>query len=93
MMLALAAYAYWFVDYAIAVLNSPAAARFAQPDHMSALLRAVLASGGDFRPFRDGNSYIYFALDTLARALKPTHGGWASVEYHLGSRRRGPFWC
>ncbi len=92
-MLALTAYVYGYLDYATAVLNSPVATRLAEPHHLSALLGTVRACGNGFRPFRDGNSYIYFLLDGLARAFKPTHGGWASVDYHLGSRRRGPFWC
>jgi len=92
-MLALTAYVYGYLDYATAVLSSPVATRLADPDQVSALLGAVRTRGSGLRPLRDGNNYIYFLLDGLARAFKPTHGGWASVDYHLGSRRRGPFWC
>jgi hypothetical protein len=53
---------------------------------------AVRSVDGGWRPLRHGSGRLYVLLDSVARAFKPDHGGWATNGQTLGSRRRGPFW-
>jgi hypothetical protein len=89
-MLIVASLAYGYADHALAVLE--VAASLLGAERVNALARAVRSTGRGLRPLRDGNAAAFQLLDALARAFKPSHGGWASVGQPLGSRRRGPFW-
>ncbi len=91
-MLVVAALAYGYVDYATALLSEPSLIRYFHTPIRQGLQRAVNSRGAGFRPFRYGAGPLHAVLDAFARALQPTHAGWACGGQGLGSRRRGPFW-
>lgn len=91
-MLFLSALAYGYVDYAVAILNSPCLSGYFDRSVRENLIRVARSLGSGVRPFHNGNGNLYLMLDAFARIFKPTHNGWASSGEGLGSRRRGPFW-
>jgi FkbM family methyltransferase len=91
-MLAVAALAYGYADYVNAFLQDPEIQRFLDRPLRAALETTARSVDAGYRPLRHGSGRLYVALDSLARAVKPDHGGWATVGQSLGSRRRGPFW-
>ncbi len=90
--LVLSALAYGYVDYAAAVLELPFAQNKTNASLREALSCAVNGMGSGFRPFRNGNGYIYSVFGMISKAFKPIHNGWATGDEALGSRRRGFFW-
>ena len=92
-MLVTSALAYGYADYAEAVVNEASLARYLNVETLKGLQQSIRSLGAGFRPFPNGNSYLFMIFDLLARVFKPTHEGWASVGRELGSHRRGPFWC
>ena len=91
-MLVVTALTYGYVDYATALLSEPPLTRYFDAPTRQGLQRAVNSRGAGFRPFRYGSGLLFVILDAFARALQPTHAGWACGGHGLGSRRRGPFW-
>jgi FkbM family methyltransferase len=91
-MLILTAMAYGYVDYATAILRAPSLDNYFDVPVRQELQRVMDSIGAGFRPFRHGSGPLFLLFDALARALQPTHAGWASIGRSLGSRRRGPFW-
>jgi len=91
-MLIVSALAYGYVDYAVAVLHEPAIAQLFDDAARNGLQRGIDTLGAGFRPFRQGNRYLFMIFEILARAFRPSFEGWVSGGQGLGSRRRGPFW-
>jgi FkbM family methyltransferase len=91
-MLVVTALAYGYVDYATALLAASSLDRYFDVPIRQGLQYTVNSLGSGFRPFRHGSSVLFVILDAFARALQPTHAGWACSGRGLGSRRRGPFW-
>lgn len=91
-MLVLTALVYGYVDYAASLLSTTLLDQYFDKPLRQMLQRAVNASGGGLRPFRNGSGSMFGIFDAIARAFKPTYAGWACIGHGLGSRRRGPFW-
>lgn len=91
-MLIVAALSYGYMDYAYAVLNAPSLSKYIDQASRETLGRALASSGSGLRPFRNGNGHVYWILNALAQAFRPTYNGWAYGGSGLGNRRRGPFW-
>jgi len=91
--LVLGALIYGYADYATAVLEARLLSKYVEQPTREALQHLVKTSGAGFRPLRNGSGALHALLDAIARAFKPTYGGWATGGNGLGSRRRGPFWC
>ena len=91
-MLVVTALIYGYVDYATALLRAPSLERYLDVPVRQGLQRALNSLDAGVRPFRHGSSLLFAILDAFARALQPTHAGWACIGRGLGSRRRGPFW-
>lgn len=92
-MLVTSALAYGYADYAEAVVNEPSLGRYLNAEILKELKQSIRSLGAGFRPFRNGNRYLFTIFNLLARAFQPTFGSWASSGRDLGSHRRGPFWC
>jgi FkbM family methyltransferase len=86
-MLAVSAIAYGFLDYAQALSRT----RSLAPGVMQLISHSI--ARGAFRPLRNGSWPLFILFDAIAKAFRPTHGGWATGGEVLGSRRRGAFWC
>lgn len=91
-MLVVTALAYGYVDYASALLETPALIRLLDASLRKGLQCALKSIGGGFRPLQHGNGLFFVLLNAVARSFQPTHAGWASQGQGLGSRRHGPFW-
>lgn len=91
-MLMVTALAYGYFDYAEFLLRAPSLDRYFDLPVRQGLQRSLSLRGGGFRPFRHGNGPLFVILDALARAVQPTHAGWACSGRGLGSLRRGAFW-
>ena len=91
-MLLVTAIAYGYLDYASALLRDSSISKYLEEELIHDFFRSINTLSGGFRPFRNGNEYIYTCLDFVARAFKPTHQGWGSIGRRLGSRRRGSVW-
>jgi FkbM family methyltransferase len=91
-MLVVSALAYGYFDYTAFLLSAPSLDRYFDLPVRQGLQRALSSRGGGFRPFRYGNGPLFVILDALARAVQPTHAGWACSGRGLGSLRRGSFW-
>ena len=92
-MLIVAASAYGYLDYAVALCDAPDVRSVLGTETTLALRRAVERSGGSgVRPIANGNRVIYTLLDAVARSFKRTYNGHATGGDELGSRKWGPFW-
>jgi FkbM family methyltransferase len=91
-MLMVTALAYGYFDYAAFLLSAPSLDQYFTLPVRQALQRTMSSRGGGFRPFRYGNGPLFVILDALARAVEPTHAGWACGGRRLGSLKRGSFW-
>jgi hypothetical protein len=76
-MLVVSALAYGYFDYTAFLLSAPSLDRYFDLPVRQGLQRALSSRGGGFRPFRYGNGPLFVILDALARAVQPTHAGWA----------------
>ena len=91
-MLIISAINYGYPDYAEALLSLPIALKIVPPEKYETIKSVIQRSMTGFRPFRFGNGRLHMIFDAMAKAVQPTHNGWASTERHLGSRRWKNFW-
>ena len=91
-MLVITALAYGYTDFATSLLSMPSLDRYFDAPRRQGLQFAVNSVGAGFRPFRYGSGPLFAIFDAFAKAVKPTHAGWASRGHGLGSHRQGPFW-
>lgn len=87
-MVIMSALVYGFTDYVQALLREESIANYFAPGVKDKLSKMMASIGSGFRPFKNGNGYIYTALDAFAKAFQPAHKGWASRgQRGLGSYR------
>jgi len=88
MMLLISTLVYGFTDYAQAILNEKSLNEYFSKPSKDRLSNLISGLGNGFRPFTNGNAYIYLLFDALACAFKPSHDGWATrSQGRLGSYR------
>lgn len=93
LMLVITSMVFGYTDYANTILMESFCKKILNDETHKILLKTVNSLGKGFRPFRNGNNYIYWIFNVLANAFKVSHQGWAtSAGGSLGSRKRGPFW-
>ena len=45
-----------------------------------------------FYPFKNGSRILHRVLNFLTHNFKPTYGGWANGDPHIGSKKKSFFW-
>ncbi len=84
--------AYGFLDYTLTLLNADFVENYLAKEDRQAFIQHVGKISNGFYPFKNGNVFLYRILNVLAHSFKPTYGGWANGESHIGSRKKSFFW-
>lgn len=83
--------AYGFLDYAYAILNNTSISKYINKEDRDEIVINIKSISKGFRPFKNGNNFIFNVFYALANSFRPSMNGRTS-EGILGSRKKGPFW-
>jgi len=86
------AMSYGFYDYVFEILQDQKLSSFLQSDFIDAITREIKRHKSYLYRFKNGNSKIYFLLNSFASLFKPKYNGWSHGARSLGVQKKGPFW-
>ncbi len=84
--------AYGFLDYTLTLLNADFVEGYLAKEDRQAFIEHIGKISNGFYPFKNGSVFLYRILNVLTHSFKPTYGGWANGEPHIGSRKKLFFW-
>jgi hypothetical protein len=84
--------AYGFLDYTLTLLNADFVEDYLAKEDSQAFIKHIGKISNGFYPFKNGSIFLYRILNVLTHSFKPTYGGWANSEPHIGSRKKSFFW-
>lgn len=90
--LLMAATAYGYNDYALALVRAKEIREFWIGLDKVALEEYILGRSRFFRIPHNGSGKLYRIFSFLAALFRPSHNRWAVGDERLGSRKVGPFW-
>ncbi|MEY4467316.1 MAG: hypothetical protein RIR21_1109 [Pseudomonadota bacterium] len=90
--LVMAASAYGYNDYALALIRSDELNQFWVEQNKADLEKYILGRSRFFRIPKNGSGKLYRIFSLLAAFFRPSHNRWAIGDERLGSRKLGPFW-
>ena len=84
--------AYGFLDYTATIIATSFFGEYLTKEEERAIIKKLKKSSRSFYPLRNGNRFLYHALNILAHSFKPTYEGWANSDPHIGSKKKSFFW-
>jgi FkbM family methyltransferase len=84
--------AYGFLDYTAAIIATPFFGEYLTNEEECVIIKKLKKLSFSFYPLRNGNRFLYHALNILAHSFKPTHKKWGSGDPYLGSKKKSFFW-
>jgi FkbM family methyltransferase len=80
---------YGYLDYSLCLLNQPSISDFIERDKIDQWRTLILHYGKSLHYNGMGACRLSALFNLLYRMCQTTHGGWASVGHHLGTRKKG----
>lgn len=80
---------YGYLDYSLCLLNQPSIGDFIERDKIDQWRTLILHYGKSLHYNGMGACRLSALFNLLYRMCQTTHGGWASMGHHLGTRKKG----
>jgi len=79
---------YGYLDYGLCILDQPSIKDFLEDKCVKDWKNLIYNYGKCIKYNGKGAGKLAALFNLLHRAFQPTHGGWASIGHHLGSRKK-----
>ena len=83
---------YGFLDYASAIVNTSFSKDYLDKKERESIIKCIDKASNGFYPFKKGSRILHKVLYVLTHSFKPTYGGWANGDPHIGSKKKSFFW-
>lgn len=84
--------AYGFLDYTSAIVNTSFSKEYLDKKEKEVVIKYIDKMSNGFYPFKNGSRFLHRILHVLTHSFKPTYGGWANGDPHIGSKKKLFFW-